>query len=98
MYTQEIVCPSCSQMAIVNVLDKKGQTNSCCQKCGERIYVRTDEDGKVEGVSKCLIATACLHTQADVQKSSMELDAIRHYRDTYIQSLSFGQALLEDYY
>jgi hypothetical protein len=100
MYTQQVVCPNCSKMANVNIIDKAGSTHSKCQHCNKEIYVSTNTEGQVTSISgeACLIATACLSIQADTQKSATELDVIRRYRETYIREQSFGLSLLDEYY
>ena len=54
MYTQEIICPYCGKMTIVNVADTAGKTITPCQRfwCKQKIIVITDNEGKVVTVKK----------------------------------------------
>ncbi len=35
MYTQEVICPHCGKMTMVNVGDAKGSVSTPCQECKE---------------------------------------------------------------
>jgi hypothetical protein len=99
MYTQEIICPKCGKPTVVNVLDASGSTSTPCQKCSTRIRVTSDENGKIKGIDRdCIIATACISSIGNEERTERELSILRKYRDSYFRNLSFGESLLNEYY
>jgi hypothetical protein len=100
MHTQEVVCPGCGKPAIVNVI-KRETTRTPCQHCKKTIIVTADKDGEITKIimepTLCFIATACLNTVAE-GTGNHELTVLRHYRDSYVQSLPEGESILNEYY
>lgn len=102
MYTQEIICPYCGKMTIVNVADTKGKTITPCQRywCKKDIVVITNEQGQVVTIAKkegCFITTACLQA-AGLPDNCKELQTLRRFRDEYVSHLPNGSAILSQYY
>ena len=51
MYTQDIVCPSCSATTRVNVIAKDGTAETPCQHCKKTIVVKTGKDTAFRSIS-----------------------------------------------
>jgi len=50
MYTQELICPSCGEVARVNVItsaQKKNPQSGRCEACSERIEFDVDSRGEI---------------------------------------------------
>jgi hypothetical protein len=50
MYTQELICPHCGEVAIVNVLtstERKNPQSSPCTRCDEQICYDVDSQGEI---------------------------------------------------
>jgi transcription elongation factor Elf1 len=50
MYTQELICPSCGDIATVNVLtstERKNPQSSSCHNCNQKIYYDVDSQGEI---------------------------------------------------
>jgi len=50
MYTQELICPNCDQVATVNVLtsnQKENPQSGSCGVCGNRIDFDVDSEGEI---------------------------------------------------
>jgi hypothetical protein len=95
MYTQEIACPGCGNLAVVNVPDK-GTTTTPCRHCKASIQVAVDRQGKVSGISKvggCFIASTCYGSPCAPQ-----VDALRRFRDRYLITHWLGQQFVMLYY
>lgn len=103
MYTQEIICPYCGKKTIVNVADAEGHTVTPCQRywCKEKIYVKTDNNGRVITVDKvksgCFITSACVAAKK-LDNSEEVLDLFRQFRDTFVKQLPNGNDLITEYY
>jgi transposase len=53
MYTQELICPHCGEVATVNVLtsiERKNPQSSPCHDCNERIYYDVDSKGEIMNI------------------------------------------------
>jgi hypothetical protein len=94
MYTQEIVCPSCGNLAIVNVPDS-GKATTPCKHCGKKIAIAVDEHGKVTSIYQdpCFVATACYGTPY-----APEVEALRRFRDLYLMPYRAGRGIVQLYY
>lgn len=99
MYTQEIICPYCGVMTIVNVGDTEGNTKTPCQKCKRKIVVETNKDGKVVTVRQeyCFLTSACIQA-AGLPDNCNELQTLRKFRDEYVLRLPNGGVILSKYY
>lgn len=96
MYTQEIICPSCGQMTIVNVIDNKGETSTPCNNCKTEIKVVTDRHGKVQSIYKssdCFIATAVYGTP-----HCDKVLTLRDFRDNHLIKYKIGRVFINFYY
>jgi len=50
MYTQELICPNCDKVAIVNVItskQKKNPQSGLCRHCAGRIDFDVDAQGEI---------------------------------------------------
>lgn len=93
MYTQEIICPSCGKMTIVNVLSTKGDTRTPCMHCAKSITVATDKNGKVEQLNACFIATAVYGNP-----NSESVITLRDFRDQHLLKYKVGRSFINFYY
>lgn len=50
MYTQDVVCPKCTQITKVNVIEVPGYIYTPCSKCGVSIQVGTDANNQIVSV------------------------------------------------
>jgi hypothetical protein len=101
MYTQEIICPHCGKMTIVNVADGKATTTTPCKHflCKKSIIIETDKEGKVVSIQKdgCFLTTASTQ-YAGLSDNCDELQILRKFRDEYVSQLPNGLAIITQYY
>ena len=100
MYTQEIICPSCGQKAIVNVIDRDGVTTTPCQNCKKKIYVHSNKKGEIEEIKSpsdssggCFIATAVCGNG-----SAPEVIYLSNFRDNVLNRNVIGRNFVQGYY
>ena len=83
-------------------------THCYCEKTGVfhddahvRNYCATDSNwqrcGNIAGTGGCFLTTACVH-YAGLADDCKELNGMRNFRDSYLLSLSNGQAMYDEYY
>lgn len=98
MYTQEIVCPSCRKLTIVNVPDSGG-TLTPCSKCDRKIWIGIDSQGKVGRIELQPKGPPCF--VASVVYGSSEAPQVRklqRLRDDVLLKHPIGKRLVRIYY
>jgi hypothetical protein len=96
MYTQEIACPSCGKLTIVNVPDL-GQTITPCPHCKWKIIINVNSQGKVTSIEKrdptCFVASAVYGSS-----EAPQVRKLQRLRDDVLLKHPIGRRLVRIYY
>ncbi len=101
MHTQEIVCPNCGKLTIVNVPDSGGGTTTPCIKCSRRIWIGIDSQGKVRSIETQKEPEHRFCFVASVVYGSSEAPQVRQLqrlRDDVLLKHPIGMRLVRIYY
>lgn len=99
MYTQEIACPHCSKLTIVNVPDL-GKTITPCPHCTWKIIIIVDSQGKVTSITgrappppPCFVASVVYGSS-----EAPQVRKLQRLRDDVLLKHPIGKRLVRIYY